>query len=137
MGSSVVPTLEYRDARAMIDWLVEVFGFDRHAVYEDDGGRIAHAELTLGQGMIMVGTHGGGSADFERLQRLPADLGGASQSPYLIVADADAVHARAVAVGAEIVMPLGDRDYGGREFSCRDPEGHLWNVGTYDPWVRG
>ena len=58
-----------------------------------------------------------------------------TQSPYVIVADADAHYARAKAAGAEIVMDIKDEDYGGRGYSCRDPEGHVWNFGTYDPWA--
>jgi uncharacterized glyoxalase superfamily protein PhnB len=45
------------------------------------------------------------------------------------------LYARAKAAGAEIVMEIEDQDYGGRLYSCRDPEGHLWNFGTYDPWA--
>jgi uncharacterized glyoxalase superfamily protein PhnB len=52
------------------------------------------------------------------------------------VDDADAHYARAAAAGAEIVLDIVDEDYGGRGYSCRDPEGHLWNFGTYDPWAR-
>jgi len=48
--------------------------------------------------------------------------------------DADVLYQRAKASGAEIVMDIKDEDYGGRGFSCRAPEGHLWNFGTYDPW---
>ncbi|MFL9825294.1 VOC family protein [Rhodoplanes sp. SY1] len=131
--STVVPALRYRDAPAMIDWLCAVLGFTRHAVYEDGAGGIAHAQLTLGGGMVMLGT--ARDDDFGKLQSTPAALGGCSQSPYVVVADADAVHARAVAHGAEIVMPLRDESHGGRGVSFRDPEGHLWNVGTYDPWA--
>ncbi len=70
------------------------------------------------------------------LQKPPAALGGVgSQSCYLIVDDADAHYRRAVAAGAEIVVEIKDEDYGGRGYSCRDPEGHLWHFGTYDPWV--
>ena len=70
-----------------------------------------------------------------RLIRQPDEIGGAqTQSAYLIVADADAVYARAKAAGAVIVLDIKDQDYGGRGFTCRDPEGHLWNFGTYDPW---
>ena len=47
----------------------------------------------------------------------------------------EAVHERAVAAGAEIVSPLENPEYGGTFFSCRDPEGHVWNVGSYDPWA--
>ena len=53
----------------------------------------------------------------------------------IVVDDADKHYARAVAAGAEIVMEIRDEDYGGRGYSCRDPEGHLWNFGSYDPWA--
>jgi uncharacterized glyoxalase superfamily protein PhnB len=68
--------------------------------------------------------------------RHPDEIGGfETQSAYVVVADADAVHARAKAEGWTIVIALKDEDYGGRGFSCLDPEGRLWNVGTYDPWA--
>lgn len=134
MSSTIIPCLIYRDARCMIDWLCDTFGFRRHAVYEDDKGGIAHAELVLGPGMIMLGSEGSGSAEFGRAQKTPAALGGTTQSPYIVVPDADAVYRRARAGGAEIVIDIKDESYG-RCFSCRDPEGHLWNIGTYDPWT--
>jgi uncharacterized glyoxalase superfamily protein PhnB len=71
---------------------------------------------------------------FGRLQSTPAVLGGTTQSAYLVVPDAHAVYRRAIAAGAEIVIDIKDEDYGGRGLSCRDPEGQLWNLGTYDPW---
>lgn len=132
MSSTVVPTLRYRDAHRMIGWLCEVFGFARHAVYEDGQGGIAHAQLTLGSGMIMLGS--ARDDEFGRLQSTPTALGGTTQSPYLVVSNADEVYRRAKAARAEIVIEIKDEDYGGRGFSCRDPEGHLWNVGSYDPW---
>ena len=74
--------------------------------------------------------------EFGRLQKSPAESGGvSSQSAYIIVEDADAHYARAVGAGAEIVIEIKDEDYGGRGYSCRDPEGHVWNFGTYDPWA--
>ena len=82
----------------------------------------------------MLGPVRGGDGPFARVQSTPADLGGTTQSPYLVVADADAVYARVRAAGTEIVIEVQDEDYGGWGFSFRDPEGHLWNVGTYDPW---
>jgi uncharacterized glyoxalase superfamily protein PhnB len=51
-----------------------------------------------------------------------------------VVPDADAVYARAQAAGATIVRPLQQMEYGSREFTVSDPEGHSWSVGTYDPW---
>jgi uncharacterized glyoxalase superfamily protein PhnB len=132
MSSTIVPTMRYRDASRMIAWLCKVFGFERHAVYEDGQGGIAHAQLTLGPGMIMLGS--ARDDEFGRLQAPPSGRGPVTQSPYLVVADADVIYARAKAQGAEIVMEIKNEDYGGRAFSCRDPEGQLWNVGTYDPW---
>ncbi len=134
-GSAVIPCLTYRDAPRMLQWLCDAFGFERRAVYDDPSGGIVHAELTLGNGMIMLGSERTDGA-FAALQSTPARLKGTTQSPYLVVSDADAVHARVVALGGEIVMPIEDKPYGGRAFSCRDPEGHLWNVGSYDPWAQ-
>jgi uncharacterized glyoxalase superfamily protein PhnB len=132
MNSTLIPCLRYRDAPGMIDWLCGVFGFKVHLVVPDGNGGIAHAQLTLGSGMLMLGS--ARDDDFGALQSTPEALGGTTQSPYVVVADADAVHARAKTAGAIIVRGITDESYGGRGFSCRDPEGHLWNVGSYDPW---
>jgi uncharacterized glyoxalase superfamily protein PhnB len=130
----IIPTLRYRDAAAAIEWLCAAFGFERHLVVPGEDGTIAHAQLTFANGMIMLGS--AREDEFGELQKTPREVGGVgTQSPYVIVPDADAHYARAVAMGAEIVMRLKDEDYGGRGYSCRDPEGHLWNFGTYDPWA--
>ncbi len=133
MVAVIIPCLRYNDAPRMIDWLCDTFGFARHLVVEDGEGGIAHAQLTLGTGMIMLGSQRGD--EFGRLQTTPQAPGGVSQSAYVIVADVDALAARTRAAGAEVVSEPRDEDYGGRGFSCRDPEGHLWNFGTYDPWT--
>jgi len=132
--STVIPALRYANAPAAIDWLCQVLGFERHQVYPGENGTIAHAELTLGGGMIMLGSvkddeYGRGFAS-------PSEVGGKeTRTAYVVVPDADAVHARAVAAGATIVRPLQDTPYGSREFRLKDPEGHSWSVGTYDPWA--
>ena len=72
---------------------------------------------------------------FERHLVVPGDGGTITQSAYIVVPDADAHYARAKRAGAEIVLDIKDEDYGGRGYSCRDPEGQLWNFGTYDPWA--
>jgi uncharacterized glyoxalase superfamily protein PhnB len=88
--------------------------------------------------MIMLGSAVRGKAAdnaFDRLMKLPGEIGGCeTQTAYVVVPDADAHYARAKAAGAEIVIDLKDEDYGGRGYSCRDLEGHLWSFGTYDPW---
>ena len=131
--ATVIPGLRYRNASQAIEWLCRAFGFQRHLVVPGEGDTIAHAQLSLGNGMIMLGS--ARDDEFGRLQRTPAALRGATQSPYLIVDDADAVYASAKAAGADMVMDIVDQDHGGRGFSCKDPEGHLWNVGTYNPWT--
>jgi uncharacterized glyoxalase superfamily protein PhnB len=107
MSSTVIPTLHYRDARRMIGWLCDVLGFARHAIYEDGQGGIAHAQLTLGSGMVMLGS--ARDDEIGRLQSTPTDLGGTTQGPYLVVPDADEVYSRATAAGAEIVMQSGTK----------------------------
>jgi len=131
---SIIPTLRYRDASAAIDWLCDAFGFERQLVVPGERDTVAHAQLRLGNGMIMLGT--ASDDEFGKLQKTPAEVGGVrTQSPYVIVPDADAHYERAKAHGATIVYDIRDEDYGGRGYSCRDPEGHLWNFGTYDPWA--
>jgi uncharacterized glyoxalase superfamily protein PhnB len=72
---------------------------------------------------------------YGKLVKQPDELGMANtQSSCLIVTDADAVYKQAKAAGAVMVIDIADQSYGGRAFTCRDPEGFLWNVGTYDPW---
>jgi uncharacterized glyoxalase superfamily protein PhnB len=132
--STIMPTLRYRNAPAAIDWLCSVFGFERHAVYANPDGTIGHAELKLGGGMIMLGS----TKDDEYGRRFssPDDCDGKeTRSSYIVVPDADAVYARAQAAGAPVLRPIQDTPYGSREFSVKDPEGHSWSVGTYDPWL--
>lgn len=132
--STVIPAQRYRDAPAAIDWLTKVFGFTRHAVYENLDGTIAHAELALGGGMIMLGSTK--DDEYGRRFKSPEDLSGSeTRSAYIVVPDADAVYARAQAAGAPVLRPLQNTDYGSREFTVKDPEGHSWSVGTYDPWA--
>lgn len=132
--ATVIPALRYRNAKAAIDWLCRAFGFERHLVVPGEGEQIVHAQLSFGAGMIMLGS--ARDDDFGKLMTHPDETGGReTMSAYVIVADADAHCARAKAAGAKIVRDIQDEDHGGRAYSCRDPEGHLWNFGTYDPWA--
>ncbi len=132
-SATVIPTLRYRDGRAAIDWLCKAFGFKQQLVVPDKSGAIAHAQLVYGNGMIMLGS--ATNNDFHKLVKSPAESGGiGSQSAYIVVTDVDDHYKRAVAAGAEIVIDIKNEDHGGRAYSCRDPEGHIWNFGSYDPW---
>lgn len=133
-AAPVIPVLTYADADAALDWLCRAFGLAVHAAYRDDGGKLVHAELTLGGGLVMLGPWGRGEFS-RRFLTLPDDAGGRStQTVYIIVGNVDAHHAVAAKAGAEIILPLKDEDYGGRSYSSRDLEGHVWTFGTYDPW---
>ncbi|KAA6457160.1 glyoxalase [Acidobacteria bacterium AB60] len=132
--STIMPALRYRDAHAAIDWFCNVLGFTRHAVYDGPDNTVAHAELTLNGGMIMLGSQK--DDEYGRRFKTPLEAGGIETcSAYVVVEDADAVYARAQAAGAPIVRPIQDTDYGSREFTIKDPEGHSWSVGTYNPWA--
>jgi uncharacterized glyoxalase superfamily protein PhnB len=132
--STVIPGLRYRDAPAAIEWLCNVIGFEKQLVVPGDTpDTVLHAQLKLGGGMIMLGSVS--DNDFGRLMKQPDEIGGSeTQCSYVLVDDADIVYEKARASGAEIVMPIKDEEYGGRAFTCRDPEGHIWAVGTYNPW---
>ena len=133
--ATVIPTLRYGNAPAAIEWLCQTFGFEKQLVVPSEDGAIAHAQLSFGNGMIMLGSVLEKETEFGRLIKQPEEIGGfETQSAYLVVSDADEVYRRAKAGGAEIVIEIKDEDYGGRGFSCRDMEGHLWNIGSYDPW---
>lgn len=133
--ATVIPCLRYRNASVAIEWLCAAFGFEKQAVYPNDDGTTAHAQLTFGNGMIMLGSVLQEETEWGSLIKQPDEIGGAeTQSAYVIVADADTVYARAKAAGAKIAVEIKDEDYGGRGFGCYDLEGHLWTFGTYDPW---
>lgn len=134
MSSNIIPTLKYDNAAVAIEWLCKAFGFDKHLVVPGEAGQVEHAQLTLSGGMIMLGS--ARDTPFDKLQKTPRAVGGVgTQSPYVVIEDVDAHCRRAAAAGAEIVMEPEDQPYGGRLYSCRDPEGHLWNFGSYDPWA--
>jgi uncharacterized glyoxalase superfamily protein PhnB len=127
----VISALQYKDAKAAIEFLCNAFGFEKKAVYEDKDGSVAHAELMHGHGMVMLGSVK--DTDYGRLLRRPRDAGGVTMSVYVIVDHVDAHFARAKAAGVEIVQEPITHDYGGRDYTCKDPEGHVWSFGTYDP----
>jgi uncharacterized glyoxalase superfamily protein PhnB len=132
-GSSIVPCLRYRDALAAIDWLCRAFGFEKHAVYAD-GDTVLHAQLVFDNGMVMLGS-AGNAGEWGRHMAQPDEIGmRETQSACVVVADVDAHYARAKAAGAQVVIEIADQAYGGRGYACRDPEGHLWWFGSYDPW---
>ncbi len=144
--SGICPTLRYVDAPKAIDWLCEAFGFERQLVVHDTEGGIAHAQLTLSGGMVMLGT-----AETSVEQQRSAPSAAVSQTGsraghygdvrtpgfsgcYIVIDDIDAHFSRAKAAGAQIIMAPTDQDYGGRDYACLDLEGNVWAFGSYNPW---
>ncbi|MER6831414.1 VOC family protein [Streptosporangium sp. NPDC000563] len=113
---TVYPLVRYRDAGKAVEWLVQAFGFEVHELHTTADGGVGHGELIAGTGMIMTS---------------PGEPGG--PGVYVAVDDPDAHHARAVAAGAEVTMEPADKDYGSRDYACKDLEGNIWYFGTYRP----
>ena len=91
-GGRIIPALRYRDAAAAIDWLCTAFGFARKMVVPAEGGKIAHAELTLDNGMVMLGDV---ETEYRRLVAAPEKGAPVTQGIYVVVDDVDAHYARA------------------------------------------
>lgn len=122
----VFPTLRYADPDAAIALLRDAFGFTAGQVDRDDAGGVQHAELFSGAGAVLIGPQREGDA-----------FATGRAVIYVVVADPDAHHARAVAAGAQIVMDLVDQPYGSREYAATDAEGHVWSFGTHRPSSTG
>ena len=131
---TIIPSIRYNDAVRAISWLRAAFGFEEHLVVPGENETIVHAQLVLGNGMIMLGS----TRDdfFDQLQApLATPESQVSQSIYIVVEDVDKHHKMAEAAGANIVMVPEDQPHGGRLYVCRDFEGNLFSFGSYDPWL--
>jgi uncharacterized glyoxalase superfamily protein PhnB len=130
--AAVIATPAYRDARQAVRFLIDAFGFERHAEYEDADGNLVHVELSLGEAMVMPAIADQG--DYGKLLSTVGDVGKPTCGFYVVIGDVAAHHRRALGAGAEIVTEPRRRDHGGEEYTCRDLGGHLWTFGSYDPW---
>ena len=119
---NIFPALRYSDCDRALSWLKDAFGFEEKAVYRTQDGAIHHAELRLGDGLIMLGHDNGMGAEADRRHSIDVS-----------VPDPDEHYARAKAAGAEITRELTDQPYGSREYGACDLEGNAWSFGTYNP----
>lgn len=122
MATSINPVVHFRDLEKGARFLVEAFGFEELNVHRSEDGTYQYVELALDGAPLGVGPFTEGSW---------FDTG--PSSVYIALDEVDAMHERAVAAGAEILMPPTDQDYGSRDFVARDHEGNLWCFGTYKP----
>lgn len=124
--NGAVPIVPFTEPRKGIEWLMRAFGAVATLVVPPESDQpLQHAEVVVGTGLVMID-------DAARISYKQVPLPG-PVAIYVVVEDPDALHARAAAAGAEIVMGLTDQDYGSREFAARDPHGNVWSFGTYRP----
>jgi uncharacterized glyoxalase superfamily protein PhnB len=117
-----IPAVMYQDSRAALIWLRDAFGFEMSEVLTDSKGQIAHAEMTHGDGVVMIG------GEWAEWAKSPASIGGKNTQRIHVRLERDidkhCEHARKS--GAFILMEPADQFYGDRTYSARDLEGHYW-----------
>jgi uncharacterized glyoxalase superfamily protein PhnB len=124
--------MRYRDLAEAMGWLEQAFGFEKQVAVSDSEGTAIYGQMAYRGSVIMMGAVR--ETDLDKLMRQPDEVGDVeTQSCYLVVDDADEHCARAQDAGAEIVLELKSDGLGRRGYSCRDPQGHIWNFGTYNP----
>ncbi len=129
-----IPNLIYEDVHIAVQFLQNAFGFKEHGVYKDESGKIFHAQLILGKALVMINPFKPETA-FGKMMNVPQKLNGFNtQTPYFIIDAVDEHYKIAKENGAEIVVNIKDEDYGGRGYSCKDPEGNIWSFGSYNPF---
>lgn len=121
--SRITPLLCYDDPAAAIGWLCRAFGFEEHCIVRDPAGAVRHAELRMGDELVMLSP--------VREVMAGARNDASRHCVCVAVEDVDAHYARALAEGATVVAPLEDAPWGARLYVCRDLEGHVWSFGDY------
>jgi PhnB protein len=130
---AITPRLVVRDGAAAIDFYREAFGaIELGGRFTDPDGQLIHAELLIGDSVVMITDEGADGAP----ARAPQSLDGAVSA--IMVAyweDVDAAWQRALAAGAEVIYPLADQFYGERGGRLRDPFGHQWMMSQRTEWL--
>jgi PhnB protein len=123
---TVTPYLHVDDAEQAIDFYKKAFGAKERMRMEAPDGRVAHAEIEIGDSLVML------SDPFPQSSvRTPKELGGTTAGVFLYLEDVDAVVKRAVDAGATVTMEVADQFWGDRFGSVTDPFGHSWSIATH------
>jgi PhnB protein len=123
---SATAYLTLNDAARAIDFYKRAFGAQEVMRMKGPDGKIGHAEIKIGDSVIMLADEMPGSGS-----RSPQSLGGTTAGIFLYVENADAVFNQAVAAGAKVDAPLADMFWGDRYGRVKDPFGHSWSVATH------
>lgn len=129
MHARLFAYISYRDAPAALEWMQRI-GFDVVRRVDGPAGQIIHAEVRLGDAVLMVASN---DADYQRPVLVGQSTG---QGLYLLVDDVDDFYRQATAAGGEGVIKPESTDWGGRRARVLDPQGQEWSIGTYEPGVR-
>jgi PhnB protein len=124
--NTVTPYLTVDDAAGAIEYYKSAFGAEERVRMDAPDGKIAHAELEIGDSLVMLS-----DAFPQSSTRSPKELGGTSAGIFLYVEDVDAVVQRAVDAGATVKMEVEDQFWGDRFGTIEDPFGHIWSIATH------
>jgi PhnB protein len=125
-GYHITPYLAVDDAAEAIEYYKKVFGAKERSRMDAPDGRIGHAELEIGDSVLMLA-----DAFPQFATRPPSELGGTSASIFMYVEDVDAVVKKAVDAGGTTTMEVADQFWGDRFGSVKDPFGHVWSIATH------
>jgi PhnB protein len=120
----ITPYLLYNDVSAALDWLGRAFGLKERMRIAGKDGKVTHAEMTLAEGVVMMGCPG---PEYKN----PKTLGSVTQMLYIYVEDVDKHFQIARKAGAKIIAEPEDQFYGDRRYGAEDPEGHQWYFGQH------
>jgi PhnB protein len=123
---TITPTLTIRDAARAVEFYKQAFGAIERAVMKGPGGKLMHAELRIGDSIIMM------ADEFPEYGSLsPQSIGGSGTGLHIYVEDVDSAFDRAVKAGAKVEMPVADMFWGDRFGKLVDPFGHKWSIATH------
>ncbi len=124
---TVTPTIMFKDCRKAIEFYKKAFGAsERHVMPGPDGNGVMHAEIKIGDSIVMMGDECPGHP-----KKSAESLGGSPIGFYIYVNDVDAAYNKALAAGGAVEMPVQDMFWGDRAGSLKDPFGHSWMLATH------
>jgi len=123
---SITPVLIVKNGDEAIEFYKKGFGVEERSRMKGPDGRIAHAELKLGDSVFML------SDEYPEMEcHSPKTIGGSPVSMYVYVEDVDSVFNKAISAGAKALDPVKDQFWGDRHGRLEDPFGHLWSIATH------
>ncbi|MGB5090843.1 MAG: VOC family protein [Nitrososphaeraceae archaeon] len=123
---SITPALIVKNGDAAIEFYKKGFGAEERSRMKSPDGRVAHAELKLGDSVFML------SDEYPEMKcHSPNSIGGSPVSMYVYVEDVDSLFDKAVSAGAKVLDPVKDQFWGDRHGRLEDPFGHLWSIATH------